>query len=308
MKKLNIAFMTTSALIASLLSVPVYAADIKGTIPHALESLTSKDAALVTTYYKDLDQDNVKDEFDHCPNTLFGSKVDQHGCEMDEDGDGVVDRADRCPGTPKGARVNIFGCQNDEDGDGVYDDQDACPGTPRGVRVDARGCAIVTVDVDQDQVDDAQDVCTDTPPGTRVNGHGCEPVPMIFTNIIFESYSHEITPDQEEALKKDAAQLQDLQANEVVLITGHADWQGRGSMNLRLSWRRANSAKEYIIKELGHEADFVYINGRGELEPIADNKTEEGRQMNRRIEFKVIAREEIPNDATLVIPTEMLKR
>ena len=311
MKNLKIALATSAALIISFLSAPVSAEsteNFKPKLSYALESLTNRDAGIVSTYYKDLDQDNVKDQFDHCPNSSMGTNVDQRGCELDTDQDGVVNRLDKCPGTARGAPVNIFGCQNDEDGDGVYDSRDACPGTPRGVRVDARGCAIVVVDVDQDQVDDSVDECADTPLSTIVNGHGCEPQEIVLTNIVFESYSHEIMDDQAIILRQDAARLSDLQDNEIVLITGHTDYQGMRPMNMRLSWRRANSAKEFIVAELGHSEDRVYITGKGEMEPVADNETEEGRQANRRIELKVMASEMLQPDALLVIPNEMLRR
>ncbi len=307
MKKFNIA-LVTSSLFTACLSIPSYAEEVIQDKPvtHAIKSLTSYDVKTTTTYYKDLDQDGVKDQYDHCLNTLFGVPVDQNGCEIDNDKDGVVDRIDQCLNTALGVVVNQFGCENDEDADGVPDSKDKCPGTPKGVTVDAHGCEMV--DIDHDKVNDAVDECLDTPLNSTVNRHGCEPHEHVLTNIIFETYSHDIQESQKPILRKDAAMLSNLKEGEVVLITGHTDSIASEALNLRLSWRRANSAKEFIVQELGHIAPKVYINGYGERYPIADNTTEEGRQTNRRIELKVIKQDELPSDAMLILPTEMIPK
>ncbi len=67
------------------------------------------------------------------------------GGPQDSDRDGVVDQFDACPGTPRGARVDSSGCPlpADADGDGVVDPSDSCPNTPAGTRVDARGCPLL---------------------------------------------------------------------------------------------------------------------------------------------------------------------
>jgi outer membrane protein OmpA-like peptidoglycan-associated protein len=64
---------------------------------------------------------------------------------QDSDHDGVTDQFDACPGTPRGERVDLSGCPlpTDADGDGVADRDDACPGTPAGTPVDARGCLLL---------------------------------------------------------------------------------------------------------------------------------------------------------------------
>ena len=307
MKKTTIV-LATSGLFATLTTLSTYAdnAPEKNPVTHAIESLTSYDAKQTSVYYKDLDQDGVKDQYDHCLNTLLGANVDQTGCEIDSDKDQVVDRIDQCPNTAPGVIVNRFGCENDEDGDGVPDSRDKCPSTPKGATVDAQGCEII--DLDKDKVDDKIDQCLDTPLNATVNRHGCEPHEYILTNIIFDTYSHDIKDSQKPILKRDAAMLSNLKEDEVVLISGHTDYVGAEDMNMRLSWRRANSAKNFIIQELGHIGQKVYINGYGENYPVADNSTEEGRQENRRIELKVIALEELPDNALLSLPPEMLRK
>ncbi|NPA71342.1 MAG: OmpA family protein [Gammaproteobacteria bacterium] len=271
---------------------------------YAIKSITSHDAKIVSTFYKDLDEDGVQDKLDHCPNTLPGAPVDAYGCELDSDSDGVFDRLDQCPDSAPGVKVNVFGCEGDEDGDGIYDSKDQCPGTPPNTTVDEVGCKTIG-DHDKDGINDVDDQCPTTPLGATVNTHGCQPVIAVLTNIVFDSNSHAVRADQEPILKHDAGTLSDLKEGQIVLITGHTDYQGSRSMNERLSWRRANSTKDFIIAELGHSADRVYITGKGELEPIADNTTAEGRQKNRRIELKIISLDELPEGAVLTMPAKM---
>jgi len=74
---------------------------------------------------------------------------------------------------------------------------------------------------------------------------------------------------------------------EVVIAIGHADSVGSDAYNQRLSVRRAESVKAYLVSK-GIEANRVYTEGKGEKQPIADNKTKEGRAKNRRVEIEVI--------------------
>jgi len=273
----------------------------------AQNSIVSRDAEIVENEYKDLDQDGVADKLDHCLNTIFGVKVDSKGCELDSDQDGVFDRLDQCPDTAPGVKVNVFGCEGDDDSDGVVNSKDRCPETPLGTPVDKVGCKLIG-DSDKDGVNDNNDQCPETPAGAVVNDHGCEPVSFVLTNIVFDFDKHNIRDDQQPILKKDAAALQALKEDEIILITGHTDWKGKQTYNLPLSWRRANSCKDFIVEELGNKADSIYINGKGELEPVATNRTDEGRQMNRRIEFKIMKKDQVPADARLDLPTEMVKQ
>ncbi|WP_087505486.1 OmpA family protein [Neiella marina] len=61
----------------------------------------------------------------------------------DEDRDGVPDEFDKCPGTPEGVKVDRDGCPLDTDGDGVPDHLDECPNTPAGVKVNDKGCPLI---------------------------------------------------------------------------------------------------------------------------------------------------------------------
>lgn len=75
-----------------------------------------------------------------------------------------------------------------------------------------------------------------------------------------------------------------------VLIVGHTDAQGTDSYNLGLSERRANSAA-WFLETQGVARSRIATRGRGELEPVASNDTEAGRQQNRRVEVAIYASE-----------------
>ena len=74
---------------------------------------------------------------------------------------------------------------------------------------------------------------------------------------------------------------------EVVIAIGHADSIGSDAYNQKLSVRRAESVKAYLVSK-GIEPNRVYTEGKGEKQPVASNKTKDGRQKNRRVEIEVI--------------------
>ncbi len=74
---------------------------------------------------------------------------------------------------------------------------------------------------------------------------------------------------------------------EVVVATGHTDSVGSDASNQKLSIRRAESVKAYLVSK-GIEKNRIYTEGKGEKQPVADNKTAEGRAKNRRVEIEVV--------------------
>jgi len=74
---------------------------------------------------------------------------------------------------------------------------------------------------------------------------------------------------------------------EVVIDVGHADSIGADAYNQKLSERRAGAVKAYLVSK-GVQASRVYTEGKGEKQPLASNKTAEGRARNRRVEIEVI--------------------
>jgi OOP family OmpA-OmpF porin len=74
---------------------------------------------------------------------------------------------------------------------------------------------------------------------------------------------------------------------EVIIAVGHTDSVGTDAYNQRLSVRRAEAVKAYLVSK-GIEKNRVYTEGKGEKQPVADNKTAEGRAKNRRVEVEVV--------------------
>ncbi|MFG6485733.1 outer membrane protein OmpA [Roseateles sp. BYS78W] len=74
---------------------------------------------------------------------------------------------------------------------------------------------------------------------------------------------------------------------EVIIAVGHTDSVGSDEYNQKLSIRRSEAVKAYLVKH-GVEPNRVYTEGKGEKQPVADNKTAEGRAKNRRTEIEVV--------------------
>ncbi len=83
-----------------------------------------------------------------------------------------------------------------------------------------------------------------------------------------------------------------------IKIEGHTDSDGKDKYNKKLSQQRADAVKDFLVKA-GVSADVLESVGYGEEKPIGDNKTEEGKEMNRRVEFNIIGEapaEEAPKE------------
>jgi outer membrane protein OmpA-like peptidoglycan-associated protein len=262
----------------------------------------------------DSDHDGVKDKFDQCPDTPKGATVDQYGCPIDSDGDGVYDGIDQCADTPQGCVVDITGCPLDSDMDGVCDGLDKCPDSPAGVAVDVRGCALdsdgdgvpdykdqqsntpqgaivdslgVALDTDGDSVPDGIDKCPNTPASVLVDEFGCPRAKALtekmILNIRYQSGSFEPDEAAKGVLDELVATLGAYPKLKIE-VNGYTDALGSNSGNLKLSKKRADAVRDYLVSK-GVAVDRIKAQGFGEANPVADNGTDQGRLRNRRIEI-----------------------
>lgn len=105
-------------------------------------------------------------------------------------------------------------------------------------------------------------------------------------DALFDFDKATLKPEGKAKLDELAAQANALKL-EVILAVGHTDRIGSEAYNQRLSERRAAAVKNYLVSQ-GVDANRVYTEGKGEKQPVADNKTDEGRAKNRRVEIEVV--------------------
>jgi OOP family OmpA-OmpF porin len=167
----------------------------------------------------------------------------------------------------KGRVTNVENAVNDlkkdSDGDGVADQFDKCPNTPAGTVVDGSGCAIVFPKV--------------------VETAAVAAPAEAYTAIQFEFDSSVLRTSSYPVLDATSADLRASGAK--VELDGFASSEGTAAHNLALSRDRANSVKTYLVNS-GVDAKKIKTKAYGETMPIADNSTEEGRVLNRRVQFK----------------------
>jgi len=233
----------------------------------------------------DTDEDGVYDYKDQCPDTPKGVQVDTVGCPLDTDKDKVPDFKDQCPNTPEGAPVDTLGCPLDTDKDKVPDYKDQCPDTPEGAPVDTLGCPL---DTDKDGVPDYKDECPNTIQGVAVDTVGCplekkHDLDQLKKGINFEFNSSKLTKNSYPTLDAIADLMKEFtEAN--LEVQGHTDIVGTEDYNQRLSEARARTVTDYLLTK-GIAADRLRAVGFGTRRPLADNETDEGRALNRRVEL-----------------------
>jgi outer membrane protein OmpA-like peptidoglycan-associated protein len=137
-------------------------------------------------------------------------------------------------------------------------------------------------DADNDGVCDTADRCPNTPAGDRVGPFGCSCDVTIRTHFAFDSA--ELTAQDKAELERVAARLKEL---EFVggTATGHTDSVGDEAYNQKLSERRAQAVVDFLYAQ-GVSPGRITAIGMGEVKPIADNATEEGRAQNRRVTIR----------------------
>jgi len=247
----------------------------------------------------DSDGDGFYDPQDICP---MQPGVAPNGCPavapvvVDSDKDGIPDASDPCPQEAEdGLPPNpTDGCPNkDVDGDGIPVPEDKCP-TEKGIAPD--GCPVR--DKDGDGIPDDQDKCPDQPETKNgfEDADGCpDELPKavakfagVIKGIEFD-FGKATIRKSSSALLNEAVKVLTEYKDLHVAITGYTDDVGERQANLDLSAARAASVKEYLVAK-GIDAGRIETQGAGPDNPIADNKTDKGRQQNRRIEFKLVTK------------------
>lgn len=167
---------------------------------------------------------------------------------------------------------------------------------PEGSVKGADGC--VPADADHDGISLPADQCPEAP--ETLNGvddeDGCPDVlpdaVRQFTGVVpgisFTKGKSEVSPSSYEALDQAAAVL--TQYPDVRMeVSGHTSSEGTDLVNQRLSEARAQAVANYLESK-GIGENRLVVRGAGSSEPIADNNTREGREQNRRIEFRVLGK------------------
>lgn len=141
----------------------------------------------------------------------------------------------------------------DSDGDGVPDDRDKCPNTPRGHEVDANGCEYALHKTEEIRLD-----------------------------INFANDKADITEAYVGEVEK-AAKFLKHYGNVKAEIAGYTDNTGSHAHNAKLSQRRADAVRNMLITRYNVDASRLTAVGYAEADPVASNKTPEGRAQNRRV-------------------------
>lgn len=107
------------------------------------------------------------------------------------------------------------------------------------------------------------------------------------TSILFDVNAATLKPESFGTIKEVANILKEYKEVRIKIF-GHTDSDGNDKDNLALSQKRSGAVKTALVNEYGIDALRIETDGKGEAEPVADNKTKEGKAANRRIEMKVI--------------------
>ena len=272
----------------------------------------------------DNDKDGIPDKLDKCPNDPedFDGFQDEDGCpDPDNDKDGIPDTIDKCPNDPEDMDgfQDEDGCPDpDNDNDGIPDVKDKCPNLPEDFDgfQDEDGCP--DPDNDNDGILDSLDKCPNQP--ETINGFedydGCPdkgPSLVVLTvsgidikeKVYFETASDKVLAKSFNLLNQVAAVLKNHAEIQRVRVEGHTDNVGEPGTNLRLSQRRADSVRAYLIAQRVDPTRLVSV-GFGESKPIASNGTARGREQNRRVAFLIVrdAPQTIEVNAPQLVPVK----
>ncbi len=106
--------------------------------------------------------------------------------------------------------------------------------------------------------------------------------------VLFD-FDKAILTDKDQAELKKAVAFVKKYPGAKIKLDGYTDSIGTDAYNLKLSQRRANVVKDYLMKEAGVSASNITATGHGEADPVTSNKTKEGRAQNRRTEISILS-------------------
>ena len=227
----------------------------------------------------DTDGDGIVDSLDKCPTVPGVAKY--QGCPVpDTDKDGINDENDKCPTVPGLAKYQ--GCPiPDTDKDGINDEEDKCPTVPGVAKY--HGCPIP--DTDGDGINDEQDKC---PNEAGVAAYqGCPDLTPVLNEAAKSFYFVINTTKLLDAkiAKSKFDPVLDLMTKYPklnLLVEGNTDISGNDKINIPLSQKRADAVKK-AFTDKGISADRLTTQANGSSKPQADNKTKEGRKLNRNV-------------------------
>jgi outer membrane protein OmpA-like peptidoglycan-associated protein len=222
----------------------------------------------------DDDNDGIRNTDDACP--LVPGLAAFNGCP-DTDSDGIVDSADNCPEIAGVAALK--GCP-DADSDGITDADDLCPNATGSKALN--GCP----DADADNVADKDDKCPAV--AGPASNNGCPENPLSDLSnlsVSFDLAKSIISDNNTSVLMKVIAILRE-NASASIILSGHTDNSGAEKYNKKLSMQRAEQVKKYLVKN-GIDDSRLNLVGLGEKSPKASNDTNEGRVLNRRVDFSL---------------------
>ena len=111
---------------------------------------------------------------------------------------------------------------------------------------------------------------------------------VILQQVQFKTASDAILPESDELLEQVASVLREHPEIQKIEVQGHTDNRGGAAYNRQLSQRRAASVVKWLTTQGKIEASRLEAKGYGMDEPVAENTTDAGRQMNRRVQFKIV--------------------
>jgi outer membrane protein OmpA-like peptidoglycan-associated protein len=260
----------------------------------------------------DRDGDGIPDNEDNCPDEpmnwdgMWNTKADapegKWGCphDLDTDGDGIPDSKDMCELLPedKDGYLDEDGCPDiDNDVDGILDERDGPQGTCKNDSEDPDqyedddGCP--DLDDDKDTVVDVDDQCPLEPGPPGGAKPGCPVKPSL---VVVTEKEIKITQQIHFAFDKDIIRPESFPICDAVVdvlkknpkmtirVEGHTDDKGPPEYNKRLSQRRADSVRKYLIGH-GIEGSRLEAVGYGMERPIVPNTSPVNRALNRRVQF-----------------------